>query len=152
MRRRAIAIAALLACFAVGLGAQSPATDDPLVAVKAEEDLEKRSKLALEYARKSVGRVAAAYEAADRETARAILASILEAAQLSEESLDETGKVARKKPKHFKRAEIGVRKLLGDLQDLDRTLTFDERQDLKPIIERLDEINSRLLERIMRKR
>jgi len=151
MKRRTIALAVLLGCCAAGLIAQTP-DPDPLAPVKAEEKPEKRSKLALEYARKSVGRVAAAYEDADRETARALLASILEAAQLSEESLDETGKVARKKPKHFKRAEIGTRKLLGDLKDLDRTLTFDERQDLEPIIARLEEINNRLLERIMLKR
>ncbi len=151
MRRRSFAAALLLGCSSAGLLAQAPEAD-PLGPIRAEEDLEKRSKLALEYARNSIGKVAAAYEDADRETARAILASILEAAQLSEESLDDTGKVARKKPKHFKRAEIGTRKLLGDLKDLDRTLTFDEREDLKPIIERLEEINNRLLQRIMRKR
>jgi hypothetical protein len=99
-----------------------------------------------------VSRVEAAYKGADPETARAVLASILEAVELSQESLDETGKSARKKPKHFKRAEIGVRKLLFDLQSLERALTFDERKDLAPIIARLDEINTQLLERIMQKK
>lgn len=151
MTRRAIAILGLWALLPAGLGAQRSEADR-LEPIKAEEDLEKRSKLALQYARGAVSRVEAAYKDADPETARSVLASILEAVELSQESLDETGKVARKKPKHFKRAEIGVRKLLFDLQSLERALTFDERKDLAPVIERLDEINAQLLERIMRKK
>ena len=42
-----------------------------------------------------------------------------------------------------------MRKLLFDLQSLERSLTFDERKDLAPVIERVDEINSQLLKRIM---
>jgi len=151
MTRRSIAIVALSVAVAMGLAAQTSEADR-LAAVRAEEDLEKRSKFALEYAREAVSRVEAAYKGADQETARWILASILEAVELSQESLDETGKNARKKPKHFKRAEIGVRKLLFDLRSLERALTFDERKDLAPVIERLDEINARLLQRIMQKR
>lgn len=151
MTSRTIWIAGLLLSLAGGLGAQKTETER-LAPIQAEADLEKRSKYALEYARGAVSRVEAAYKDADSETARAVLASILEAVELSQESLDETGKSARKKPKHFKRAEIGVRKLLFDLQSLERSLTFDERKDLAPIIARLDEINSQLLERIMQKK
>ena len=151
MMRRRLTLALLLLSLSAGLGAERSEADR-LAEIEAEDDLEKRSKLALEYARGAVGRVETAYKDADPETARAILASILEAVRLSEDSLDETGKIARKKPKHFKRAEIGVRKLLRDLQSLERSLTFEERQDLKPVIERLDAINSRLLERIMLKK
>lgn len=143
----------LLVCLsaAVALGAQKTEADRMAV-VEAEDDLEKRSKLALQYARGAVSRVESAYKDADPETARSILASILEAVELSQESLDETGKIARKKPKHFKRAEIAVRKLLFDLQSLERALTFEERKDLEPILTRLDEINTQLLQRIMRKK
>ncbi|MBI1357105.1 MAG: hypothetical protein GC160_22415 [Acidobacteria bacterium] len=133
------------------LRAQAP-EPNKLDAIRQEPDLEKRSELSLEFARSSVGRVVKAYKDGRPEQAREILASIIEAAELSQASLEETGKVARKKPKHFKKAEIASRKLLKDLEDAQRTMTFEERPDFDPAIRRVDEINRALLLEIMQRK
>lgn len=114
-----------------------------------EPDLEKRAGLALDYARPAVGRMVKAYVAEDREQAREILDSIVRAALVARESLEGTGKHARSKPKHFKNAEIGTRKLIRDLEAAKRDLTFDERPDLDPAIAKIEEINRQLLFGIM---
>ena len=120
--------------------------------VEREPDLEKRSSLALDYARAAVARMVKAYVGEQPEEAREILASIVQAAELAQESLEETGKHARSKPKYFKRAEIDTRKLLRDLEGAKRELTFEERPDLDPAIAKIEEINRRLLFDIMERK
>ncbi len=151
MRRRALCGLALLLSATGGLAAQ-PSEAERIERFANEPNLEKRSKSALDYAHDAVSRVEKAYENADPDLAREILTSILSAVAISQASLDDTGKNARKKPKHFKRAEIGSRKLLKELQSLERMLTFDERQDLAPVIAQLEEINRDLLLKIMQHR
>jgi hypothetical protein len=148
---RAMCGLALLLSVAGGLAAQ-PSEAERIERFASEPNLEKRSKLALDYAHDAVGRVEEAYADADPERAREILTSIVSAVAISQASLEDTGKNARKKPKHFKRAEIGSRKLLKELQSLERTLTFDERQDLAPVIAQLEDINRDLLLKIMQHR
>ena len=120
-----------------------------LAEVEREPDLEKRAGLALDFARPAVGRMVKAYEAGQPDEAKQILASIVQAAVVARQSLQETGKHARSKPKHFKRAEIDTRKLLRDLESAQRKLNFDERPDLDPAIAKVDEINRQILFDIM---
>ena len=120
--------------------------------IAAEPDLERRSRLAVEFAQAQVDIALGAYQEADAEAARAALAKIPEAVDLCQASLSQTGKHARKKPKHFKRAEIETRKLLKDLEDARKQLNFDERPDLDPIIKHVDDINRQLLLAIMQKK
>ena len=117
--------------------------------IRREPDLEKRAELALEFARPAVSRMVKAYADGDPEQARQILDSIVQAAVVAKESLEETGKHARSKPKHFKNAEIETRKLLRELEAAKRDLTFDERPDLDPAIAKVDEINRQILFDIM---
>ncbi|MEZ5364038.1 MAG: hypothetical protein R2748_17285 [Bryobacterales bacterium] len=133
----------------LALAAKPPAS---LEEVEREPDLEKRSSLALDFARPAVGRMVKAYEAGQPEEARRILVSVVEAATIAQKSLEETGKHARSKPKHFKRAEIDTRKLLRDLQSAQRQLAFDERPDLDPAIAKVEEINRQLLFDIMERK
>jgi len=120
--------------------------------IAVEPDLERRSRFAVEFAQAQVGIALSAYQEADAEAARAALAKIPEAVDISQASLTQTGKHARKKPKHFKRAEIETRKLLEDLKDAQRLLNFDERPDLDPIIKHVDGVNRELLLAIMQKK
>ena len=140
--------AVLMIGFAAALvwAAKPPASLDE---VQREPDLEKRADLALEFARPAVNRKLKAYEAGQPAEAKQILDSIVKAAVMAQEALEETGKHARSKPKHFKRAEIDTRKLLRDLQSAQRQLTFDERPDLDPAIETVEKINRQLLFDIM---
>lgn len=114
-----------------------------------EPDLEKRAGLALDYARAAVAHMVKAYVDGEPAEAKQILAKIVEAAELARESLGETGKHARSKPKHFKKAEIDTRKLIRDLEAAKRDLTFVERPDLDPAIEKIEAINRQLLFAIM---
>ncbi len=140
-----LVMAAVVLVALVG-AAQAPQT---LEAVLREPDLEKRADLALDYARPAVGRMVRAYEDEEPGKARDILGSIVRAAEIAREALVETGKHARRKPKHFKRAEIDTRNLLRDLEAAKRKLTFEERPDLEPAIAKIEQINQQLLFGIM---
>lgn len=144
MRLSFVVLIGLIAC--VAWAAKPPQTLDE---VMQEPDLEKRAALALDFARPAVARVVKAYEAGKPEEAKEILDAISKAAVIAQESLEATGKNARSKPKHFKRAEIDTRKLLRDLEAAKRGLTFDERPDLDPVIAKVESVNRRLLFDIM---
>ncbi len=125
-------------------GAQ-PVTWD---AVQAEPAPEKKSRLALELALASVDGVVAAYHQGLPQQAAAMSARIVEAAELSLTCLEEPGA----KPKHFKKAEISTRKLTRNLKSAQQQLNFAERQQLEPVIKRIEEINDQLLTGAMRAR
>jgi hypothetical protein len=142
----------LRAALTIGLtGALLSAANPPmsLEEVQREPDLEKRAELALDFARPAVGRLLKSYEAGQRDEAKQLLDSIVQAVVVAQSALEETGKHARSKPKHFKRAEIDTRKLLRDLQAAQQQLTFDERPDLDPAIAKVEKINRQLLFDIM---
>lgn len=143
MIARRIALAALGS--AALLAASTLVASTPWEQVEAEPDLEKRSGLALEFARGQVDQVVADYLDGRPGDARTKLKQIVTAVELAQASLVETGKTPRKKPKHFKRAEIATRKLVNDLKQAQRKLTFDERPDLDPVIARLEQVNQQLL-------
>jgi hypothetical protein len=135
----------LVAAAALG---QQPTWD----AVKSEADPEKQSQMALQLAQDGVDGVVEAYRQGLPEQARAMLARIVEAAELSLTALEATGKNARSRPKHFKRAEIATRKLARSLESAQRQLIYDERQDLDPVIQRIEAINGEILSNIMQTR
>lgn len=148
MTRRA---AFLLAVGAVGLRAADPVPVS-LEAVLGEPDLEKRSRAAVEFALSRIETVLAHYVEGKPDEARAELEQMVTAAETCVEALMQTGKNPRKKAKPFKRAEIGTRRLITDLERLRKDLTFEERPDLDPIIARLEAINKDLLDAIMQKK
>ena len=120
-------------------------------AVSAEPNLEKRARRALEFSLTSVDHVLETYQSGNPQAVEDILAKMLEAVELAYASLVATGKAARRRPKHFKRAEIQTRRLLNRLDNLSHNLHFDERAALDPIRRRVSAINSQLLEAIMSK-
>ena len=149
MTLRVVAIVAgALFCAALGLAETSLG----LETVKREPDLEKRARLAVRYARDSVGRVAGLYREGKRAEGEALLLEIQAAVELAGESLKATGKPAWKKSKPFKVVEIATRKLLRDLDDLDKKLSYDERDQLMAVRARIEEVNQELLMAIMTKK
>ncbi len=142
------AIVYLFLAFAAATWAQELTWDR----VKSESDPEKQSQMALELAQAGVDGVVEAYRQGLPEQARAMLARIVEAAELSMTALEATGKNARSRPKHFKRAEIATRKLARSLESAQRQLLYDERADLDPVIKRIEAINGEILSKIMQTR
>lgn len=120
-------------------------------AVEAERDLQRRASLALDYARQQVEVVVACYQDGRPQDAQAALGDLVRGVETAQRALDETGKVARKRPKHFKRAEIATRRLVGAIEDAQRVLLAAEREQLEPAKERVDEINQQLLSALFKK-
>ena len=141
----------LLAAGTVGLPGAEPVPTS-LEAVLQEPDLEKRSRAAIEFALSRVDGVLKLYVDGKPDGGRAELDQMVTAAQVSRDALAQTGKNPRKKAKPFKRAEIGTRRLITELERLRKDLTFEERPDVDPIIERLEAINQELLDAIMQKK
>jgi hypothetical protein len=79
------------------ISAASLPTD--LAQVKAEPNLEKRSKLALDYAEQALKNARSAYGNGDNAKTTAQITQVREAVEIAEQSLKETGKNPRKSPK-----------------------------------------------------
>jgi hypothetical protein len=80
-----------------------------------------------------------------------MLGEIQDAVELSQESLEATGKIPSKQPKHFKRAEIETRALLRELESAETQVNFDDRGHVRAVYDRVEEINRKLLLGIMTK-
>lgn len=130
-------------------GAKAPLTLD---AVRALADPEKRAEEATRLAEETVKEVVKTFHDGEVVQGKQMLDEIRTAVELAYESLESTGKDARRKPKHFKRLEIATRRLAGDLRDVSRSLNFDEQPFVEPIIARVEEINGELLTAIMMKK
>lgn len=141
-------IPALLAISPAVCPAAEPQTLDE---VRAERNLEKRSRLALEYAHRTLDRAIKAYLEGNRQASLDLLAEIQEAVETSHEALKATGKIPSKKPKHFKRAEIETRALLRELENAETQVNFDDREHVRAVYDRVEEINRELLLGIMTK-
>jgi hypothetical protein len=145
------AILFTLAAFATA-AALALAQTGGLAAIEAEPKLEKRARDALAHARKSVSLVVKAYHGGDVKRGQELLAEIQRAVEMAKEALDATGKDPSRNPKEFKHAEISTRRLLGELQEIERELNYDERDKLLAVEQRVSEINQELLLGIMTKK
>jgi hypothetical protein len=120
-----------------------------LAQVKAEPNLEKRSKLALDYAEQSLKEGRAAYGNGDNAKATALIAQVREAVELAENSLKETGKNPRRSPKYFKKAEIETRALLKRVEAFQDEMNVADRPTLDPLRAKVQQVHDDLLMGIM---
>lgn len=150
MRLFTVLLAATFGGLAGGLcfAARAPQS---LEEVRSERNLEKRSRLALDYAHATLDRAIQTYLEGKQQTGLEMLVEIQQAVELSQESLEATGKIPSKKPKHFKRAEIETRKLLRELEGAETQVNFDHREQVRAVYDRVEEINRELLLGIMTK-
>ncbi len=129
---------------AVLLIAATPARGD-LKKARAEQNLEKRSGLALENAADVFKAMRADYNDGNAQTLAGSIAEIQESVELAATSLADTGKNPRKSPKWFKRAEIATRDLLRRLDSFQREMAFDDRSRLEPLKDKVQQIHEDLL-------
>jgi len=120
-----------------------------LGSIRQEQNLERRSEMALEYADSSLSAARAAYSSGDLEKTKAAIGEMQESVDLAYESLTETGKDARRKPKFFKRAELTTRELLRRLEGLRESMSYQDRPLLEAAWDRVNEVHDALLTRIM---
>ena len=140
----------LAIALALGFGAVALASG--LDAIKAEPNLEKRSKLALDYANSEIDAARQAYSSGDMKGSTAALVEVRDAVDLCVQALDDTHKDARKSPKAFKRAEMDIREMIRRLRSLEDDFSLDDRGEVLKTEQRLQEVHDDLITRIMTKR
>jgi uncharacterized protein (DUF1800 family) len=125
------------------------AASTELDAARAEANLEKRSKLALDNAASALRSAREAYQAGDTATVTAKTDEIGESVDLAYNSLTETGKNPRKSPKWFKHAEMETRELTRRLEDFAQQMNYNDRAILDKIRARVEQVHDELLTGLM---
>ncbi len=115
---------------------------------KAEPNLERRARLALDNAEGQFRLASSAYKAGDWQKTVAALQEIRESVDLAYVSLRQTGKSPRNS-KHYKNLEVKTRSLLKRIEELRRSMSFEEREQLAPLAEYLQELHDVVLRSIM---
>ena len=137
----------LVLCFAAALLAEIPET------VLAEQNLEKRSELALKEADDRLSEAVQAYsETGALKEFEGKLEAAAELTSFGLKSLQDSGKRARKSPKYFKRAELRLRNLLRRIDTLEREVSVDDRPPVEKLKQVVAETHEQILHDIMSKR
>lgn len=123
-----------------------------LPSILQEPNLERRSQLAMEYANAALDTARAAYQASDIEKAQTALTEVGEAVDLAYDSLQKTGKEARRNPKFFKRTELATRQILRRMQGMVESMNFQDRSLAEKVRDRVAAIHDDLLQAIMAKK
>ena len=116
---------------------------------KAEPNLEKRSKLALDNAEQALTEARAAYAKGDNTQVEARAAEIRESVELAENSLHQTGKDPRRSPRWFKHAEIVTRDLLRRLDSFGQEMSATDRPMLDAVKGDVQQAHDHLLLGVM---
>lgn len=123
-----------------------------LEAIRKEPNLERRSERALANADTAIDRTREAYQKGDDAAFKAGLEEVAASLQLSKQSLDESGKNARKRPKYFKKAEIGIRRLSRRLDNFAIEVSVDYRPQVEPVAAQAHRLQEEILQAIMGKK
>lgn len=123
-----------------------------LAAIRTEPNLERRSQLALDNAKLALDSARNAFASGDGAKAQAAVTEVGDSVDLSYQSLQQTGKSARRDPKFFKRAELATRELLRRLDGLRDSLSFADRPMVESVRDRVARIHDDLLDDLMSKK
>ena len=129
--------------------AAAPGASADLAKARAEQNLERRSKLALENASAELQAARDAYRSGDSEKVAADMVEVGESVDLAYLSLKQTNKDPRRSPKWFKYAEISTRDLLRKLDTFQQDMSFNERAGLDPVKARIQQVHDDLLVGLM---
>jgi hypothetical protein len=136
---------ALLLAACAGFLAFPSALQADLTQAKAEPNLEKRSKLALDNAVSAYQAARTAYGKGESDAVAKYAAEIQESVELAYASLTKTGKNPRSSPKWFKKAEIETRDLSRKLESFEQEMSFTERPVLEKVKARVQQVHDDLL-------
>ena len=123
-----------------------------LDSIRKEPNLERRSELALANADTALDHARDAYQKGDDAALKASLTEVSDSIELCKLSLDESGKNARKSPKYFKKAEIGIRRLSRRLDNFQVEVSVEDRPAITPVTERAHKLQEEILHAIMGKK
>jgi hypothetical protein len=114
----------------------------------AEQNLEKRSGLALENAAAALKMARAAYDKGDNDEVAKDAAEVLESVNLAAASLQQSGKNPRRST-WYKKAEISTRDLSRRIQDFQDQMSYVDRPMLDNLKARVQEVHEELLMGVM---
>jgi hypothetical protein len=138
-------LAAIFVLLAVPAGVARADLD----AAKAQPNLEKRSKLAIDNAFAALKRAQGHYHEGDLAKTEAAIDEIRASVELARDSLHQTGKDPRRSPKWFKKAEIDTRSLGRRLEALAQSMSYADRPMLDRTRAVVQEIHDELLKGLM---
>ena len=116
---------------------------------RAEQNLERRSKLALDNAASELQAAREAYRNNESEKVTAHIVEIGESVDLAYAALKQTNKDPRRSPKWFKSAEIATRDLLRKLDTFQQDMSFNERAEVDPVKTKVQQVHDDLLVGLM---
>lgn len=116
---------------------------------RAEPNLEKRARMALENAGAKLEAARDDYGKDDAAALKADIAELQESVDLAFASLNETHKDPRRSPKWFKYAEIQTRDLLRRLDTFQQDMSFQDRPLLDKAKEDVQQVHEKLLMGLM---
>jgi len=118
---------------------------DDLARARAEPNLEKRARLALDESVAALEAARSDYQKGDTDRVAADAAKIVDSVDLAFLSLNQTGKDPRKSSRWFKYAEIQTRGLLRKLDTLERDMNFADRPILEKATTEVQQVHDKLL-------
>jgi hypothetical protein len=137
------------ALYLIAFALFGPAAPADLGAIRKEPKFEKRADLAIDYAERLAGGLSKMYETAGWDDVQKRLNEIGDAAELCMQALRDSGKNARKSPKHFKRSELKARAILRRLESFHTLVSFDDRGPVEAVLARVRKVHEALLYEIM---
>lgn len=123
-----------------------------LASIAQEPNLEKRSQLAVEYARTALETASQEYRDGDMAKTEAALHDVAAAVELAYQSLLDTHKNARRDPKYFKRTEVATRELLRRIDGLAGSMSYADRPVAGKVRDRVAAVHDNLLQAIMKRK
>ena len=102
----------------------------------------------MDNANDQLDRASKSYKTGGLAAARAALDEVLESVELAKQSLDQTGRNPRNSS-DYKNLELKTRALLKKLGSLVESMSFQEREELKPMLDALQKIHDDTLMAIM---
>jgi hypothetical protein len=120
-----------------------------LQSIRQEPNLERRSERAMDNAGAALDAARTAYQVGNQEAVRRSIEEVAASADLAYDSLNESGKDARRSPKFFKKAELSARQLLRRIDGFKEAMSFDERVTIEKARERVSSIHEELIRLIM---
>jgi hypothetical protein len=136
---------ALMACLLLAAGALQA----DLKQAKAEPNLEKRSKLALDNAAAALKDAREAYHKGELSQVKELVAEVGQSVDLAVASLQSTGKDPRRSPKWFKRAEIDTRDLNRRIESFSQEMSYTDRPLLEQLHAKVQQAHDDLLMGLM---
>lgn len=120
-----------------------------ILAPPAGADLVQQARQSLTQAEENAKKSGAACRGGEWEKCSALLSEVQTGVEGAKQSLDQTGINPSRSPRHFKDAEIRVRKILRFLQDLAGYIHPDDRKHYDTVVKRVSDIDDQILDSIV---